>query len=60
MKVNFTHNKPDPQGEQTREAQGKTVIAANIVKQSVTLDRFGNEINWKTKQIIKKAGEINE
>lgn len=41
----------------TREGTGRTVIAANIIKESVMLDRFGNEIDPKTKQIIRQTGK---
>lgn len=51
MKVNFNQN------QNTRSGEGRTVIATNIIKESVMLDRFGNEIDPRTKQIIKQAGK---
>lgn len=53
MQVN-SHKLPQ---EGTREGQGKTVIAANLIKESVMLDKFGNEIDPRTKQVIKKQDE---
>lgn len=46
MKVNFENN------IKTREEQGRTFIAANLKKETMRLDRFGNEIDPRTKQII--------
>lgn len=50
MKVNLGNM----QREGTREGQGSTFIAANIKKEAVMLDRYGNEIDRRTKQIINK------
>lgn len=44
-----------PQGENTREGQGRTFISPNLIKETVRLDRDGNEIDPRTKQIIRKA-----
>ena len=52
MQVNFNQKM---KGENTQEAQGRTFIAANLIKERVMLDRFGNEIDPKTKQIINKS-----
>jgi len=53
MKVNFT-------GIRERESTvktGKVVISPNLKRETVMLDRNGNEIDPRTKQIIKKVGE---
>jgi len=50
--------KINPTGE--REGvinKGKTVISPNLKKESVMLDRNGNVIDPRTKQIINKAEE---
>jgi len=35
--------------------KGNTVISSNLVRESEMLDRYGNVINPRTKQIIRKA-----
>lgn len=35
--------------------QGKVVLAQHMTRTRVMLDKFGNEIDPRTKQIIKKA-----
>ena len=47
---------------QTNEREGTingggTYISPNLIKESVTLDKDGNEIDWRTKQIIKRNGD---
>lgn len=37
--------------------RGKVVIAANLIREKVMLDSEGNEVNFRTKQIIKKNTE---
>ena len=38
-------------------ATGTTVIAANLKKVSVVIDREGNQIDLKTKKVIKPKSE---
>jgi hypothetical protein len=37
--------------------EGSTIIAKNLVKKSVVIDKDGNQIDLATKQIIKRKEE---
>ncbi len=50
MKINLNNDRLPR--EQTREGQGRTFIAPNLVKETVRLDQWGNEIDPRTKQVI--------
>lgn len=50
MKINTNQNNPNP-----NVPDGKTFIAANLIKTAVFIDKQGNEIDRKTGQIINKA-----
>ncbi len=52
MKVNINNI---GERERTINTGGNVVIASNIKKESVMLDRNGNEIDPRTKQIINNA-----
>jgi hypothetical protein len=53
MKINVTNR--NVESERTVKKQPSVVIAQNLVRESVMLDRFGNQIDMRTKQIINKA-----
>ncbi len=44
--------------EGNREVKGSTFIAPNLVKKTERLDRFGNVIDPRTKQIIKPVDKV--
>lgn len=43
--------------QQPPSHKGKVVIAQNLIRERVMLDKDGNEINPRTKEIIRKADE---
>jgi len=43
-----------------QQTRGRVVVAQNIQKQSERIDMYGNVIDPKTKQIIKRAESDNE
>ncbi len=56
MKIDMGQKTRPDEGEQ--QNQGKTVISQNLVRTSVFLDAHGNQIDPRTKQIIRKAEEL--
>lgn len=53
MEINI-QNKPAPQPN-----RGRVVVSRHPVRERVMIDRDGNEIDPKTKQIIKRADQPN-
>ncbi len=65
MQVNIGQ-KPQQNNEQSQPVsngnpnQGKVVLAQHMVRTRVMHDKWGNEIDPRTKVIIKKADEPNQ
>lgn len=57
MKVNIQNGIKE---QQKVVSQSKTFVAQNVKRTSVFLDRNGNEIDPRTKQIIKRADHSEE
>ncbi len=51
---------PQPNNVPAQPEQGKVVLAQHMVRTRVMLDKNGNEIDPRTRQIIKKADEPNQ
>ena len=57
MQVNLGQPKQEAVQVNSNPEQGKVVLATNFVRSRVMLDKDGNEIDPRTKQIIKQADE---
>lgn len=57
MKVNIKSNTLPSQNTQSKVLSGGTFVSPNLKKTSIFIDKDGNQIDPRTKQIIKKNSD---